>query len=114
MSEEPNDPLEVTVEDLEAARRAGALVVDVRQPDEYAAGHVPAARPIPLAEVVERVAEVPTGQPVYIVCHSGGRSLKAARFYRSKGIEAWSVAGGTKEWADSGRPIALGAEPGQA
>ena len=107
-----SDALEVTVDDLEAAGASGAFLVDVRQPDEYEAGHVPGARLIPLGEVVERSAEVPASGPVYVICHSGGRSLKAARYYRSKGVEAWSVAGGTKEWAETGKPVVTGTDAG--
>ena len=106
------DPLEISVDELEEARQAGALVVDVRQPDEYVAAHVPGARLIPLGEVVDREGELPRGQPVYVVCATGVRSLKATRFYRAQGIDAWSVAGGTQEWAESGRPVASGPDPG--
>ena len=103
---------EVSIEELEEARRAGALLIDVRQPEEYEAGHVPGARLVPLGDVVARAGELPHGQPVYVICHSGVRSLKAARFYRSRGIEAWSVAGGTQDWAESGRPVLFGSEEG--
>lgn len=103
---------EVSIEELEEARRAGGLVVDVRQPEEYESGHLPGAWLVPMGDVVARAGEVPLGQPVYVICATGVRSLKVARFYRSRGIDAWSVAGGTQEWAESGRPVVVGLEEG--
>ena len=103
---------EVDVDELESAMADGAPVVDVRQPEEYDAGHVPGARLIPLSEVALRASEVAADGPVYVVCLSGSRSLKAAEFYRRKGIDARSVAGGTKAWVESGRPVVRGPLPG--
>ena len=103
---------EIGIEELEDARRSGALLIDVRQPEEYEAGHVPGARLVPLGDVVARAAEVPLHEPVYVICETGVRSLRAARFYRSRGVNAWSVAGGTKDWAESGRPLISGTDEG--
>jgi rhodanese-related sulfurtransferase len=103
---------EVSIEELEEARRSGALLIDVRQPEEYEAGHVPGARLVPMGDVVARSSEVPLDKPVYVICQTGVRSLKATRFYRSRGIDAWSVAGGTKDWAESGRPVVFGTDEG--
>jgi len=102
---------EVDVDDLDQAKAKGSPVIDVRQPDEYDAGHVPGARLIPLAEVGVRVQEVPAEGPVYVICLSGGRSARATEFLRRQGIDAVSVAGGTKAWIDSGRPISHGSQP---
>jgi len=101
---------EVDVDELEQARADGSPVIDVRQPDEYDAGHVPGARLIPLAEVGMRVSEVPVEGPVYVICLSGGRSARATEFLRRQGVDAKSVAGGTKAWIDSGRPVTQGPE----
>jgi rhodanese-related sulfurtransferase len=104
---------EVTVAELAAARAAGLVpLVDVRQPEEYEAGHVPGAKLIPMADVVARTGEVPTDGPVYVICQGGGRSLRAAEYYRSHGIEAFSVAGGTKAWVEGGNEVANGPFPG--
>ena len=103
---------EVDVDELDRARSEGAALIDVRQPDEYDAGHVPGARLIPLAEVGMRTGELPTDRPVYVICLSGGRSAKATEFLRNHGVDAVSVAGGTKAWIGSGRPVAHGAQPG--
>ncbi|WP_127500305.1 rhodanese-like domain-containing protein [Actinoplanes solisilvae] len=91
-----------------AAHRDGAVVVDVREPFEYAGGHVPGAVLIPLRQLASRVAELPRGVPVYVVCASGNRSLSAADYLAAAGINAWSVAGGTGAWLRAGRPIVRG------
>ena len=103
---------EVDVDELDQAMSEGAPVIDVRQPDEYDLAHVPGARLIPLNEVAFRAGEVPTDGAVYVICASGVRSLKAAEFYRARGIDARSVAGGTKAWLESGRPARRGPLPG--
>jgi rhodanese-related sulfurtransferase len=92
--------------DLVAA--GGVQLIDVRNPDEYGAGHVGPARLIPLGQVPDRWSEVPTAGPVYIICKSGGRSLQAAEFLRARGIDAVNVAGGTMAWIDAGRPVETG------
>ncbi len=104
--------VEVDIEQLEKARAEGIPLVDVREPDEYVAGHVPDAILLPMSEIAERVEEVPAAGPVYVICHLGGRSLKVVEWLRPQGIDAYSVAGGTKAWADSGRPIDTGPPPG--
>lgn len=86
-------------------------MIDVRQPDEYDAGHVPGARLIPLAEVGMRVQEIPAEGPVYVICLSGGRSARATDYLRRQGVDARSVAGGTKAWVESGRPVIQGSHP---
>ncbi len=103
---------EVDVDRLDAARGQGAPVIDVRQPDEYDAAHVPGARLIPLGEVAARLGEVPTDGTVYVICQTGARSARATDFLRRQGIDAQNVAGGTKAWIESGRTIARGPQPG--
>ena len=102
---------EIDVDRLDAARREGAPVIDVRQPDEYDAGHVPGARLIPLGEVAARLREVPADGTVYVICQTGGRSARATEFLRAQGIDARNVAGGTKAWVESGRAVARGPQP---
>ncbi|MDQ6928701.1 MAG: rhodanese-like domain-containing protein [Actinomycetota bacterium] len=102
---------EVDIDELARGRDEGVPLIDVRQPEEYDAGHVPGARLIPLSEVGLRVAEVPTGGPVYVICHLGSRSEKAVQFLRQRGVDAYSVVGGTKAWVDSGHPAVTGPCP---
>ena len=105
------DVPEVDVVELARKREQGAPLIDVREDDEYDAGHVPGAHHIPLGVVAERLAEVPTEGTVYVICAKGGRSYRAAEFYRSQGIDAVNVAGGTSAWIDAGEPTATGMEP---
>jgi len=95
-----------------AARHAEApLVIDVREPEEYAAGHVPGARLVPMGAIPEKLDELPTDVAVYVICASGNRSLSVAQQLAKHGIDAWSVAGGTGAWAEAGRPIVTGNQP---
>lgn len=87
----------------------GSPVIDVRQPDEYEEAHVPGARLVPLGEVPERLAEIPTEGEVYVICRSGARSANAVEFLRHQGIDAVNVAGGTLAWIEAGRPVDTGA-----
>lgn len=111
MSEQSN-PEEVDLSAFADAVASGAAVVDVRNPDEYDEGHVPGAILIPLAELPDRLTDVPSADPVFVVCAAGGRSLQATRALRSAGYPAVSVAGGTNAWRDSGRALAEGRAAG--
>ena len=104
---------EIDVETL-AARREQAFVLDVREPAESVAGHVPVAVPIPLGELAGRLGELPGDRTVHVICASGNRSLRAARALVTAGIDAVSVAGGTSGWVQSGRPVATGPAPAPA
>ena len=99
---------EVDVRTFAAAHADGAFVIDVREPQEYAEGHVPGAMLIPLASLPHHVGQIPAGQPVYIICASGNRSWTAARFLAGRGIDATSVMGGTGDWAARGLPVVYG------
>jgi len=103
---------EIDIAELARRQEAGAPVIDVRQPDEYEGGHVPGARLIPLGEVPDRVAEVPSSGEVLVICKSGGRSRAAAEVLRGEGIDAVNVAGGTLAWIESGQPVVTGDQPG--
>ena len=103
---------EVSVDELAEHLGAGGLLLDVRNPDEWVEQRVPGVPLIPLAELPERVAEVPRpddGQPLLVICRSGARSAKAAAFLRAEGIDAVNVAGGTLAWVAGGHPFDAGA-----
>jgi rhodanese-related sulfurtransferase len=102
------DGLEVGLETFAEAYAAGAAVLDVRNPDEYEAGHVPGAALIPITELAARQDEIPEGDPLYVICASGGRSLTAAKALVRAGYRAVSVAGGTRGWVKQGRPVVTG------
>lgn len=80
-----------------------AFLLDVRENDEWAAGHAPGAVHIPLGTLGDRAAEVPQDQKVYVVCRSGGRSAQAAMALNQAGWDAVNVAGGMQDWAGSQR-----------
>jgi rhodanese-related sulfurtransferase len=89
--------------DAVRARPADAAVVDVREPAEYAGGHIPGAVNLPQAELAMRLDEVPRNSPVFVVCQGGFRSLRAAQFLRQCGISTVaSVKGGTEAWRSAG------------
>ena len=80
-------------------------MLDVREDEEYAAGHVPGAHHIPMSQVQERIAELPRDRPVMVICQSGGRSRAAVEFLTSQGVEAVNVSEGTGGWAGRGWPL---------
>ncbi len=86
----------------------GAVVLDVREPDEWAAGHIETAVHIPIGQVTGRLGDVPAGDPVYVICRGGGRSARVTEFLRAQGTDAVNVAGGMQEWASSGKPMVSG------
>jgi rhodanese-related sulfurtransferase len=104
-------PLEIDLDQFEAAHAAEAAVLDVRNPDEYAAGHVAGAVLIPLGELAARQDEIPAGEPLYVICAVGGRSLTATTALVQAGYRAVSVAGGTNGWIERGRPVVTGDRP---
>ena len=81
-------------------------LIDVREVVEYISGHAPVAVNLPLSELVARVAEVPRGDTVYLICESGGRSAQAAEWLAAQGIDAVNVIGGTSAWRAAGLPLA--------
>ena len=90
----------------------GAALVDVREDDEWQAGHAPGALHIPLGQLTARLGELPEGELV-IVCRSGGRSARAVAWLNQNGFEALNLDGGMQAWDGVGRPMVSenGAEP---
>lgn len=90
----------------------GPLVIDVRSPEEYAAGHVANAINLPLAELEARLAEVPSDTPVVTYCmmkHRGhSRGERAAELLRARGYQASVLEGGLPAWAGAGLPTERG------
>jgi len=89
------------------ARAAGsAQIVDVREPDEWAGGHIPGALHVPLGELSVRRAGLDPARPVITVCRSGKRSLTAAAELHSAGFtDARSMAGGMNAWVTANQPV---------
>ncbi len=91
-----------------AAHRDTGQVVDVREPMEFVAGHVPGAQLIPMGQLASRMSELDKAKPVYVICATGNRSLAMTDLLNRNGFHAASVAGGTRDWAASGRPVDRG------
>ena len=83
----------------------GAPVLDVREQDEWDAGHIEGAQHLPLSQLAERTDEVPVDQDVYVICRTGGRSLKATAYLAQYGFDPVNVLGGMGAWADAEKPI---------
>jgi hydroxyacylglutathione hydrolase len=103
----PTHAPEVTVAETVDARANGShQLVDVREPDEWAEGHIPGAIFIPLGELAVRADELDPAQPVITICHSGQRSLYAVEILQRAGFsEVASMAGGMVSWTEAGQPI---------
>ena len=78
---------------------AGPVLLDVREPGEYARGHARGARNLPLGQLAQRVNDVPKDRDVLVICQSGHRSSNATRLLLQSGYtRVWNVTGGTTVW----------------
>lgn len=84
---------------------ADAFMLDVREHDEWDAGHAPTAAHLPMSELAARLGEVPGADPLYVVCRSGARSARVVAFLSAQGFPAVNVAGGMHAWAGAGRAL---------
>jgi len=82
----------------------GLAVLDVREPVEWAHGHIEGALHIPLMELQERIAEVPDAQTL-VVCKVGARSAHAAAYLVQQGHDAVNLDGGLLDWEAAGRSL---------
>lgn len=89
-------------EALDAGR---ALLVDVRDQKEWDAGHAPEALHVPLRRLPERIAKLPRGKEIVVVCRSGNRSRTAAELIGAKKLAVAHLDGGMKAWAKAGLPV---------
>jgi rhodanese-related sulfurtransferase len=92
----------ITVHELREA--TGIPLIDVRESDEFAAGHVPGAVNLPMSILGDRLEELP-GEPFHVICQAGGRSARVVQALTSRGYDATNVDGGTGEWAAAGYEI---------
>jgi len=106
-----SDVESVGVDVVAQALSRGDRIVDVREPFEYAGGHIPGAEHIPMHVVPLRIDEFTPDAPVYVVCASGNRSWQVASFLGRHGIRAFNVTGGMVAWQAVGNPVTLGATP---
>ncbi|MCW2934439.1 MAG: Rhodanese-related sulfurtransferase-like protein [Actinomycetia bacterium] len=91
----------------------GAFLLDVREDDEWAAGHAPDAVHVRLGDLGARTGELPRDREVYVICRSGARSAYAAQALTGAGWAAVNVSDGMTGWAVAGRPMVseAGTEP---
>ena len=82
-----------------------ACFLDVREPDEWAAGHIDGAIHLPMGQLLERLHEVPADQHVVAVCRSGMRSAQVTAYLTQQQISIRNLAGGMQAWAAAGRPM---------
>jgi rhodanese-related sulfurtransferase len=87
---------------------ADATLLDVREGDEWTAGHAEGALHIPMGEVVARIGELPEGGTVHVVCRVGGRSAQVTQYLIGQGVDAVNVSGGMLDWEAAGRPVVDG------
>lgn len=88
----------------ELAQRSATPLIDVREPNEFAAGHVPGAVNVPMSEIGNRLDELPD-EAFDVICQAGGRSARVVEALEARGYDATNVAGGTGEWIASGHAV---------
>ncbi len=104
-------PAEITVNRLKSMLDAGErfFLLDVRTPEEFVQdGRVAQATLIPLAELEQRLNELPTDQPIACICRSGNRSAVACELLTARGFQASNVIGGMRAWRAAGYPVVVG------
>ncbi len=92
----------ITVEQLRA--REGVPLIDVREPDEFAAGRVPGAVNLPMSRIGEMLDALPEGE-FAVICAVGGRSGRVVEALEARGYQATNVEGGTMGWVQAGFPV---------
>ena len=107
-----NQPVAVP-EVMSADLPAGVFLLDVREDDEWTAGHAPEAVHVRLGELGDRLGELPSDRELYVICRSGNRSAYAAQALAARGLHTVNVSDGMTGWAVAGRPMVSedGTEP---
>jgi rhodanese-related sulfurtransferase len=90
---------------------AEAFVLDVREQDEWDAGHIPGALHIPLGDLQARYTQIGQDRPLYVICRSGRRSDQAAQALAGAGWDASNVSDGMIGWHAAGLPMTSAAGP---
>lgn len=105
---EADNPQNIQIEAYQQHRQNDFphTVLDVREPWEYALGHIPGALNIPLNDLPEHLEELPRDQPIVVVCAHGIRSVYGAHHLAQAGFEGvYNLLGGMSEWRDRGLPL---------
>ena len=104
----PQAPGQITVTHACDRARAGeAVLLDVREADEYSAGHAPGSTRQPLSAIAAGadLPETAAGRPLLAICHSGNRSQRAADLLAARGVAVLNVSGGMSAWAAARLPV---------
>jgi rhodanese-related sulfurtransferase len=91
--------------DADGAAVADAVLLDVRDYEEWMSGHAPTAVHIPMSQLVERVEELDRTQRIICICRSGNRSAQVTTWLREQGFDALNMTGGMSSWAGDGHPM---------
>ena len=114
----PETPRIATVTVSEARQRLADApetthLLDVREVWEFTEGHAEGAHNLPLSQLQQRVGEVPRDRDILLICHTGARSMQAAKFLTQQGVtRVANVTGGTEAWENAGLPLEPGTGPG--
>lgn len=81
------------------------VILDVREPDEWAAGHIDGALHVPMGAVPQHLEELPDDHRLAVICRSGGRSARVTDYLRQHGLDAVNVDGGMTAWSQAGRAM---------
>lgn len=107
--EVPSVPVQAVPDKFDTADRpadsARAILLDVREDDEWQLGHAPGAIHIPMTDVPARLDELDYDADLYVICRQGGRSLEVVKYLTHVGFDAVNVSGGMVAWQQSGRPL---------
>ncbi|MGV9670600.1 rhodanese-like domain-containing protein [Gordonia sp. NPDC003504] len=103
MGEIPQVPVTELPDDFTAD--ADRVLLDVREDDEWTAGHVRGAVHIPLGDVPGRLDEIDPDADLYVICHSSGRSMRVLQYLERVGYEGTCVQGGMLAWVQNGKPV---------
>jgi rhodanese-related sulfurtransferase len=102
-------PPTISVQEAVAKQKAGAFILDVREPDEWNTVHIAGATLIPLGDLPSRLNELPKDKEIVVVCHSGNRSAKGRDILLNNGFnQVTSMAGGMNQWQAAGYPTVSG------
>jgi rhodanese-related sulfurtransferase len=97
--------MDVSIVDMQAALERGDRIIDVREDDEWALGHVAGAEHVPMRTVPSRLEDLRGEGTLYVVCEIGGRSAVVVDFLEGQGVSAVNVEGGMSAWRRTGLPV---------
>ncbi len=109
MADTPPKTPEITVQEAQKRIEAGALLLDVREQNEYLEARIPGSRLLPLSELMARFEdELPANREIIAQCRSGKRSAQATEFLRAQGFDVTNLEGGILAWRAEGLPTEEG------